>query len=193
MVIPWYNDDKQIRASGSIKASVRDLSQWLRFQLSGGKSDGKRLISAEALEETHTPQIPVPLSAADRAAGAMQASYGLGWHITEYRGHAIHEHGGAVDGFRARIILVPRKKLGLAVLTNLEDMGIVNAAGNNLLDHLLDLKPKDWNAFFAEEHRKAKAAEKERLRKKLKQCAGHETEGSRRCTSGRTPNPPTAR
>ncbi|MGH7225867.1 MAG: serine hydrolase domain-containing protein, partial [Gemmataceae bacterium] len=50
VVIPWYNDDKQIRASGSIKASVRDLSQWLRFQLSGGKSGDKRLISAENLE-----------------------------------------------------------------------------------------------------------------------------------------------
>jgi len=168
VVIPWYNDDKQIRASGSIKASVRDLSQWLRFQLSGGKLDGKRLISAENLEETHTPQIPVPL----RAAGAIQASYGLGWHIAKYRGHAIQEHGGAVDGFRARIILVPRKKLGLVVLTNLEDMGIVNAAGNNLLDHLLDLEPKDWSCFFTDEHNKAKAAETERLRKKLKRVPG---------------------
>jgi CubicO group peptidase (beta-lactamase class C family) len=168
MVIPWYNDDKQIRASGSIKASVRDLSQWLRFQLSRGKFAGKRLISEEGLEETHTPQLPVPLSAAERAAGATQASYGLGWHITEYRGQAIQEHGGAVDGFRARIILVPRKKLGLVVLTNLEDSEIVNAAGNALLDHLLDLKPKNWNAFFTEEHNKAKAVEEERRRNKLK-------------------------
>jgi CubicO group peptidase (beta-lactamase class C family) len=171
-IIPWYNDDKQIRASGSIKASACDLSRWLRFQLSGGEFDGKRLISVEALQETHTPQVPVPPSAAERAAGAIQASYGLGWHITDYRGHAVHEHGGAVDGFRARIILVPRKKLGLVVLTNLEDMEIVNAAGNNLLDHLLDLKPRDWNAFFTEEHRKAKAAEEERLRNKLKRVPG---------------------
>ncbi len=99
--IPWYSDDKQIRASGSIKASACDLSQWLRFQLAHGKLDDKQVVSADALAETHTPRIPVPLSAADRAAGAAQASYALGWHINEYRGHAIHEHGGAVDGFRA--------------------------------------------------------------------------------------------
>lgn len=172
VIIPWYNDDKQIRASGSIKASVRDLSQWLRFQLSGGKIGEKRLLSAEALEETHTSQIPVPLSAAERAAGATQASYGLGWHLTEYRGHAIHEHGGAVEGFRARIVLVPRKKLGLVVLTNLEDMEIVNAAGNSLLDHLLDLKPRDWNDFFAKEQSKAKEAEEEQLRKKSLRAPG---------------------
>jgi hypothetical protein len=166
-VIPWYSDDKQIRASGSIKASVRDLSQWLRFQLAHGKHYGKQLLSAATLEETHTPRSPVPLSAAERAAGSTQASYALGWHISEYRGHAIHQHGGAVAGFRARLILVPRQKLGLVVLTNLEDMEIVNAAGNNLLDYLLNLEKKDWNEFFAKEHEKAQKAEEERLHKRL--------------------------
>jgi CubicO group peptidase (beta-lactamase class C family) len=165
--IPWYNDEKQIRASGSIKASVRDLSQWLRFQLAHGKIDGKQVISAAALEETHVPRISVPLSAAERAAEATQASYALGWRLSDYRGHALHEHGGAVAGFRARLILVPRQKLGLVVLTNLEDMEIVQAAGNYLLDHLLGLEKKDWNTFFAEQHRKAKEAKEERLRKRL--------------------------
>lgn len=164
-VIPWYRDDEQIRASGSIKTSVRDLGQWLRFQLAHGKLNGKQLVSAAALEETHTPRIPVPLRDADRAAGATQASYALGWHISDYRGHAVHQHGGAVAGFRARIILAPRKNLGLVVLTNLQDTGIVNAAGNNLLDHLLGLEKNDWNEFFKREHEKAKAAEKARLEK----------------------------
>jgi CubicO group peptidase (beta-lactamase class C family) len=168
LVIPWYNDDNQIRASGSIEANVRDLSQWLRFQLAHGKLDGEQVVSAEALEETHTPRIPVPLTVADRAAGATQASYGLGWHIRDYRGHAIHEHGGAVDGFRARIILVPRKNLGLVLLTNVDDMVVVNAAGNNLLDFLLGLEKKDWNAFFAEEDKKAQAVQEDRLVKRLK-------------------------
>jgi CubicO group peptidase (beta-lactamase class C family) len=166
-VIPWYNDDKQIRASGSIKASVRDLSQWLRFQLANGKLDGKQVVPADALEQTHVPRIPVPLTAADHAAEVTQSSYALGWHIRDYRGHALHEHSGAVKGFRARIVLAPRKKLGLVLLTNLEDMGIVQAAGNDLLDYLLGLEKKDWNDFFAREHRKARAAQKERLDKLL--------------------------
>ena len=165
--IPWYDDDKQIRASGSIKANVRDLSQWLRFQLANGQFEGKQVVSADALAETHTPHIPTPLRAADRAAGATQAGYALGWHITEYRGHADHEHGGAVDGFRARIILVPRKKLGLVLLTNLEDAVIVQAAGNNLLDCLLGLEKKDWNAFFEKEEKRSKEIEEERLHKRL--------------------------
>ncbi len=166
-VIPWYCDDKQIRASGSIKASVRDLSQWLRFQLADGKIDGKQVVSAAALAETHIPLIPVPLSDAQRDAGATQASYSLGWHISDYRGHALHTHTGAVAGFRARVILVPRKKLGLVLLTNMEDMEIVLAAGNNLLDYLLGLEKTDWNAFFHKAQLKAKEDEKEQLRRRL--------------------------
>jgi CubicO group peptidase (beta-lactamase class C family) len=166
-VIPWYCDDKQIRASGSIKGSARDLSQWLRFQLANGKIDGKQVVSPAALEETHTPRIPVLLSDAQRDAGATQASYALGWHISDYCGRAIHEHAGAVAGFRARAILVPRKKLGLVLLTNLEDMEIVQAAGNTLLDHLLGLEKKDWNDFFEKELHKAKEAKEQRLQKRL--------------------------
>jgi CubicO group peptidase (beta-lactamase class C family) len=171
VVIPWYDDDKQIRASGSIKASVRDLSQWLRFQLHPGQfkdKNGKPLVSAEAFREMHEGQIPiVPMSATARAAEATQESYGLGWHVSDYRGHAIHEHGGAVDGFRARIILVPSKRMGLVLLTNLDDAEIVYAAGNHLLDHLLGLKKKDWNAIFVEERKKAEAARQAALRKRL--------------------------
>src|SRR5262249_18791001 len=97
---------------------------------------------------------------------------GLGWYISEYRGHGILEHSGAVDGFRGRIVLVPEKKLGLVLLTNLEDMEIVNAAGNNLLDHLLNLEKKDWNAFFREEHKKAETAREERMKKRPNRVRG---------------------
>ena len=101
-VIPWYDDDEQMRASGSIKAGVRDLGRWLRFQLAGGVFDGKRIVSASALAETHTPQIVMPL---DRELARMtettQTSYGLGWRISDYRGRPLWDHGGAVDGFRA--------------------------------------------------------------------------------------------
>jgi CubicO group peptidase (beta-lactamase class C family) len=163
-----YPDDKQIRASGSIKAGVRDLSQWVQMQLAGGALDGKRIVSAAALEETHTPQVVVPLSRARaRATGATQVSYGLGWQISDYRGHHLLEHGGAVDGFRARIVLLPKDRAGVVLLTNLEEADALQAAGNAILDHLLGLPKKDWNAHFLRQRDEAEAARKERLRKRL--------------------------
>ena len=50
-------------------------------------------------------------------------SYGLGWHISDYRGRRVLEHGGATDGFRARLFLVPKEKVGLVLLTNVEETG----------------------------------------------------------------------
>ena len=100
-VLSWYNDDDQVRGSGSIKAGVRDLGRWLRFQLAGGVLDGKRYVSASALAETHAPQIVMPLDhELARLTETTQMSYGFGWRISDYRGKPLWDHGGAVDGFR---------------------------------------------------------------------------------------------
>jgi CubicO group peptidase (beta-lactamase class C family) len=153
-VIPWYDDDRQVRASGSLKMGVRDLANWLRFQLGDGVFNGKRLVSAANLAETHTSQIPIRADhnavERDRAetTGSTQMSYGLGWRILEYRGRPLLEHGGAVDGFRARILLLPKERLGVVLLLNLEQTEAATAIGNVILDHLLKLPAKDWHAHY---------------------------------------------
>ena len=162
-----------MRASGSIKAGVRDLGRWLRFQLAGGVLDGKRYVSASALAETHAPQIVMPL---DRELARMtettQMSYGLGWRISDYRGRPLWDHGGAVDGFRADILLAPKDGAGVAVLVNLEDSPIADAVGYSLLDAALGLPKKDWNGFYgrrlkeADEARQARAAKREASRQR---------------------------
>jgi CubicO group peptidase (beta-lactamase class C family) len=166
VVIPWYDDDKQIRASGSMKAGVRDLSKWLRMQLNGGVYDGKRVVPAAVLAETHKPQMVVPLDP-DRAktADTTQMNYALGWHVHDYRGHALLEHGGAVDGFRARILLFPKDRVGIVLLTNVEESLVVSATGNALADHLLGLTKKDWNAHYLEQRKDAVAAREARAKK----------------------------
>ena len=58
VAIPWYNDDKQIRASGSIKASVRDLSQWLRSNWLTASSMARSSVSADALERRIRRRFP---------------------------------------------------------------------------------------------------------------------------------------
>jgi CubicO group peptidase (beta-lactamase class C family) len=160
--ISWYPDDEQVRGSGSLKAGVRDLSKWLRFQLAGGVLNGKRLVSASALAETHASQIVMPADPAARKAESTQMSYGLGWRLSDYRGRALWDHGGASDGFRARILLAPKEKVGVVVLVNLEDLEIVNAVGFSLLDAALGLPKKDWNAFYAGQLKEAEARRKAR-------------------------------
>lgn len=96
-ITTWYRDDEQIRPAGSIKAGVRDLSQWVRLQLSDGTLEGKRLVSRKNLMETHTAQIVIPGTDADQ----MFAAYGMGWRISDYRGRLLVSPSGSVQGFHA--------------------------------------------------------------------------------------------
>ena len=157
--IPWYPDDKQIRASGSIKCGARDLCQWMRLQLNEGSYGGQRVVSAKALAETHTPQVVVPFGAPlAKMTDMTQASYGLGWHIYDYRGHLVWEHGGAVDGFRAKVLLAPKQKVGVVVLGNSDQVEAVQATGYQVLDHLLGLEKRDWNGYYTDVMKRAAAA-----------------------------------
>ncbi|MFO0880104.1 MAG: serine hydrolase [Gemmataceae bacterium] len=142
--IAWYPDAKQIRAAGSLKAGVRDLVPWMRLHLNQGRHAGKSLISAESLAETHRAQIILPLPSEARERETTRHSYGLGWHLFDYRGASLLEHGGANDGFRGRIVLVPAHKIGIALLTNCEDTEMLTALGFRLVDELLGLPARDW-------------------------------------------------
>jgi CubicO group peptidase (beta-lactamase class C family) len=159
-VIDWYHDDRQIRASGSMKASARDLARWLQFQLNEGKLDGKQVVSRDSLRETHRPQVVVPVpSFLAREAGTTQISYGLGWRIRDHRGHALLEHGGSVEGFRAHLVLAPKQKIGIVVLSNLGDSDMPLALSYALLDRMLGLEKKDWNGLLLDIQRRNREAQ----------------------------------
>jgi CubicO group peptidase (beta-lactamase class C family) len=182
-VIPWRNLDN-VAPAGSVNAGARDTSRWIRFQLGEGEFEGKRLLSAANLAETHTPQMTMRIDETARTLlpELMQASYGLGWGISDYRGHLVVSHGGGIDGFRATVHLVPREKLGLVVLANLSGNAMPEAVAYCLLDLLLGLPHRDWYALFMEQAKKAesegKAREKEREEKRHK-----DTQPSRELTA----------
>ncbi len=171
--IPWLNFDN-VAPCGGINASVRDLSQWLRFQLGRGEIEGKRLVSEKNLRETWTPQIVMPWDDDLRSLypDTIQQSYGLGWSIWDYKGQMIVSHAGAINGFRSHVALAPRANLGIAVLTNLAGTWLPEAVRNSLFDLLLDLEPTDWNSAYGNLEKKAldktSADKKERKAKRHK-------------------------
>src|SRR5262249_4772506 len=126
------------------------------------------------LEETHTPQMVMPSSPVDRALaekiGLGPSSYGLGWMIRDYRGHLLVSHGGNIDGFSANVALLPRDRLGIVVLTNLDVTEMRTAVTFNVIDRVLGLAKTDWNAALGEQEKQREeqeaAARKERLAKR---------------------------
>jgi CubicO group peptidase (beta-lactamase class C family) len=172
MTTPWRNIDN-VGPAGSINAGVRDLSQWLRFQLGDGTFSGKRLLAQALLDETHSPQMVIRLDSGTGVASFTKAmnpdttmmSYGLGWTIQDYRGQLLVSHGGSIDGFRAQVALMPKQKFGIAILSNLGRTSLPEAMRNNIVDVLLGLPKKDWNAHYLAQMDKAEATEKAREQK----------------------------
>jgi hypothetical protein len=104
-----FRDIVEVAPAGSINSSARDMAQWLRFVLSGGVApDGKRLISEKGFDEWTKPQMKI----------AGKSSYGLGWFIQDWNGMKVVQHGGNIDGFNSLVAMLPEKKLGFVLLTN---------------------------------------------------------------------------
>jgi CubicO group peptidase (beta-lactamase class C family) len=89
---PQREADAQAPAGGA-SSSARDMAAWLRLQLARGALDGRELVRATALDETHRPQIAT--NRADPATAA-PSFYGLGWDIGYDADPLVHwGHSGA--------------------------------------------------------------------------------------------------
>lgn len=103
-------DIDAVAAAGSINSSAKDMAEWLKFVLNGGTVNGKRLVSEKGYEEWTKPQMKITPN------GKM--NYGLGWFLQDWNGLKVVQHGGNIDGFNSLVAMIPEKKLGFVMLTN---------------------------------------------------------------------------
>ena len=152
------NDYANIAPAGTIKTTARDMAQWLRFQLAGGVIDGRRLVAQAALDETKSPQTIILIT--DKSAPETNfATYGMGWNVSDYRGTLLVSHGGALNGFRSQVALLPKQNAGVVLLTNVGRGYSIIALRNSILDQILNASPpRDWSAYFMDIEAKADAA-----------------------------------
>jgi hypothetical protein len=93
-------------------------------------------------------------------------SYGLGWVVQDFRGQLMLSHGGSIDGFRAQVALLPKAKIGIAILSNLGRTSMPEALRNGLVELLLDLPKRDWNALYLEQTKKRLEDERQRQKER---------------------------
>jgi CubicO group peptidase (beta-lactamase class C family) len=165
------DDTTTIGAAGAVKSSARDMANWLRFQLADGVFDGTKLVSKEMLDETKAPHTVIRLesSTRDTHPESNVMAYALGWNVQDYRGELLVSHGGALNGFRAHVDLLPRRGAGFVILSNL-GRGMALVSLRNALADMLTGKPlRDWNAYYLMVDRKAdERDQKERDDRKAK-------------------------
>src|SRR5437867_6094138 len=123
------------------------MAQWIRLQLGNGVDRGQRLMSEAAVKEMRSPQTVIPLdSITERLRPSTHfLAYGLGWSLADYRGRKLVSHGGAIDGFRALVGLVPEERLGVVVLSNGGELGraLTNALFLRVVDAYVGGAPAD--------------------------------------------------
>jgi CubicO group peptidase (beta-lactamase class C family) len=168
MVVPWHNIDN-IGPAGSINSNVSDMIKWVRFQLAQGSVNGKSLVSASALGETHAAQMTIPLGADAKQSNPYThlEAYGMGWFLQDYRGRELDQHGGNIDGMSAMVAVMPEEKLGMVILTNANGSPVPTIALYRVIDALLNEPARDWSGEalkqFDKLHAQAKEAEQKRL------------------------------
>ncbi len=138
----------RVPPAAGINASALDMAPWLMAQL--GHRPG--ILPDDLLRELHAPLAYTPDQLGRspwRRARLRQAHYALGWRIYDYAGRRLIYHGGAVQGYRALVAVLPDRGVGVSILWNSE-----HPAPSQLLPATLDLAlgldPHDWLAADAD-------------------------------------------
>jgi CubicO group peptidase (beta-lactamase class C family) len=132
--------------AGSIHSNVQDLAKWLKVHLNEGQFEGEPFVSPGNLGQMHQPQMVMPVDGFMAALlDTTISTYGLGWFVVPYRGHTLIHHGGNIDGFSTMVAFVPREKIGIVVLTNIEGRPLRDVLTYEICDRLLGLPENNWN------------------------------------------------
>jgi CubicO group peptidase (beta-lactamase class C family) len=133
--------------AGGVSTSVRDLSQWLRMQIAGGRWNGEQIIDAQALGETHEPIICKGKSTNGECDPGV-GFYGLGWDVSlDSAGHKTLSHSGAfLLGSSTTVRFSPQDDVGIIVLSNTQPTGVPESIALTFMDlfQLGKLRVPDW-------------------------------------------------
>lgn len=155
-VIGFRNIDT-MGPAGSINSNIKDMANWVRFQMNKGMYNGQRIVSNEMLDTMHEPHMICGMSGINENNTNMGSS-GLGWSIEPYRGLRMVYHGGNIDGFTAHVAFVPAEKIGVVVLSNLNATPLPVFIANYIFDHLLRGEVRDWSGHALAHSKEVTAA-----------------------------------
>jgi len=170
--VPFANIDA-IGPAGSINSNIVDMEKWVRLHLNEGKLGKKQIISKNMLLQMHSPQM-VTGGLFNKKSEVNPSEYCLGWGIITYRGYYRVQHSGGIDGFSALVVLVPRKGIGIVILTNMDSTRFHSVVANNLCDRLLGMKQIDFSKKIVDGIGKSMKLLKKK-RDKVEKLLGEET------------------
>ncbi|MBF6022541.1 serine hydrolase domain-containing protein [Lysobacter niastensis] len=132
----------QVAPAAGVNASASDMAQWLLAH-TGHRPD---VLPAPLLATLHQPLVNTPSETRGsswRRQRLNSAGYALGWRVYDYAGHRVVFHGGAVQGYRGLVALLPESDLGIALMWNSES-SLPSGMLPTILDRALGLPTQRW-------------------------------------------------
>lgn len=132
-----YRNIDNIAPAGSIMSTARDMGNWIRMLTMDGTFEGNTIIKPETLAFIERSQTPVSTVGADGkplTPPVELRAYALAWVTESYQGLRIVWHNGSIDGMSAWVGFVPDMKLGVVILSNLEEANFRNALFYHIID-----------------------------------------------------------
>jgi CubicO group peptidase (beta-lactamase class C family) len=157
--------------AGGICSNAVDMGKWLLAQLDSGRGPGTQaLLHPGATSDLWKVVTPITIGdVPDELAPAQMdfCGYALGVRIFNYGKYKVAGHGGKLDGYVSQVILVPKLKLGIAVLTNQETTGAYWSIIYHLLDYFMGNARFDWVGGYQRQLDSSRAAIRREWQKSL--------------------------
>ena len=137
----------RVAPAAGVNASISDMAQWLIANM-GYRPD---VLPAPLLSTLHSPIVGTPGEMRGRRGSWRSqrlnaAGYGLGWRVYDYSGHRMVFHGGAVQGYRGAMAMLPERDLGVVILWN-SGSSLPSGLMPTILDRAIGLPDDPWLAI----------------------------------------------
>lgn len=140
-------------AAGGMYTSVHDLSEWLIMLMHDGRYGDQlkqRLLTQKVIREQWTPQTIIPYNGKSPFNTHFR-SYGLGWFLSDVKGHKEVSHTGGLPGMVSQVTMLPELNLGIIVLTNQQNGQAFRSITNTIKQAYLGMEAHDWVAELKQE------------------------------------------
>ncbi|KFF11907.1 beta-lactamase [Chryseobacterium soli] len=144
-------------AAGGIMSNIKDMTTWAEFLMNNFTTkDGKKLVSDKNVQQLWSLQIPSSIAAKNLYDTSFYG-YGMGWFLSDVKGHKQIQHTGGLIGTVTQFTLIPDLKLGIVVLTNQQSGAAFNTITNTVKDSYLGIADRNWLKTYRERMTKNEA------------------------------------
>jgi CubicO group peptidase (beta-lactamase class C family) len=143
--------DPNTDPAGGINAGAADMARWLIAQMDSGRVGDTRLWKASTTRQQWNLVTPIPTGPMPKELAPYTANfsgYGLGFFLRDYRGEKLVTHTGGLPGYVSLVMMLPNRKVGVVVLTNMESGAAFQSIGLHVLDYYLNAPSFDWLAGY---------------------------------------------